>query len=506
MKGIIYTRVSSDEQVRGTSLESQEEQCRNYCKKEGIEVVRTFKDEGESAKNANRVEFLRAIDYLEKNKKKIDVFVVLRLDRFSRNTTDHYVVKQKLADCGVQLRSVAEKIGEDPAEQLLEAVLAGVATFDNLVRKQRCMDGLSRKVDQGIWPWKPPVGYKCSRYKKRGERKTAADSIDPETAPIIRRALKEYATGLYTLKTLAQKLDEWGLARIRGGRTNQQFVDRMLGKPFYAGILVNPWTKKEARGAHDPLITEEEFRRIQLIRQGKGYALAGKHLRENPDFPLRKTALCAGCGKSLTAAWSRGRKERYPYYRCYNPTCHLAHKGIAKDDVENAFKQKLSEITPKKEFLGRLRIKVSKKWEQKTHWLALDIAATERQLKTLEEKRERIFEMREEGSYTKEEFAERKQRVDTEIAEIKNARGRANVQQDNLNHRLSNLEQSLSDLGVLWSAVPDHLRPRFQKLVFPSGIVYKQNAGFGTGDLGLLFALSRTFERKKVVDVAGGGI
>ena len=55
MKGIIYTRVSSDEQVKGTSLEFQEQLCRQYCEQQGMEVLALFREEGESAKNLNSI-------------------------------------------------------------------------------------------------------------------------------------------------------------------------------------------------------------------------------------------------------------------------------------------------------------------------------------------------------------------------------------------------------------------------------------------------------------------
>ena len=64
MKGIIYVRVSSEEQVKGTSLDEQKRACRDYCKSNGIELVEVFCEEGESAKNLklnNRKEFLRAL-------------------------------------------------------------------------------------------------------------------------------------------------------------------------------------------------------------------------------------------------------------------------------------------------------------------------------------------------------------------------------------------------------------------------------------------------------------
>ena len=54
MNGIIYCRVSSKEQVDGTSLESQEAACRDYAHRNGIEVVKVFIERGESAKFADR--------------------------------------------------------------------------------------------------------------------------------------------------------------------------------------------------------------------------------------------------------------------------------------------------------------------------------------------------------------------------------------------------------------------------------------------------------------------
>ena len=80
MKGIIYTRVSSDEQVKGTSLDTQEKACIAYCEAKGIDVVKVFREEGASAKTADRKEFLNAIDFCQKNKGKIDSFVVHKLD------------------------------------------------------------------------------------------------------------------------------------------------------------------------------------------------------------------------------------------------------------------------------------------------------------------------------------------------------------------------------------------------------------------------------------------
>jgi len=108
MKGIIYVRVSSEEQVKGTSLENQDELCRAYCKNKGIEVLGIYREEGASAKTAQRAEFLRSIEFCRKNKGKVDAFVVYKVDRFARNTEDHFFVRKMLIEYGVTLHSVTE--------------------------------------------------------------------------------------------------------------------------------------------------------------------------------------------------------------------------------------------------------------------------------------------------------------------------------------------------------------------------------------------------------------
>src|SRR3989344_3726084 len=155
MKAIIYIRVSSDEQIKGTSLEFQEEACRKYCKDKDIEVLKVFKEEGASAKSADRKVLLEAMEYCRKNKGNMEFFIVWKVDRFARNTEDHFAVKKILADSGVSLKSVTEPIGTDPSEALFETILAGFAQFDNQIRTLRCSNGMLARLRQGIYPWHP---------------------------------------------------------------------------------------------------------------------------------------------------------------------------------------------------------------------------------------------------------------------------------------------------------------------------------------------------------------
>jgi len=89
---VIYCRVSTTEQLEGFSLEFQERSCRDYCRKNGYKVSKIFVDEGQSARTADRREFLKALSYCQRYKSEVDFFVVYRLDRFSRSQIDHYTI------------------------------------------------------------------------------------------------------------------------------------------------------------------------------------------------------------------------------------------------------------------------------------------------------------------------------------------------------------------------------------------------------------------------------
>lgn len=493
MRGVIYTRVSSDEQVKGTSLDFQEEICRNYCKEKGIEVLAVFREEGASAKTVDRAEFLRAIEFCRKNKGKVEAFVVAKVDRFARNTEDHFYVRKTLLDYGVTLHSVSEPIGNSPVGKFFETMLAGSSEFDNAIRRQRCTDGMLSKINQGIYPWKPPLGYKSGHFKRQGLKKVEPDPIDEKTFPIIQRALKEYSKGVFSSQIeLAKTLDNWGLAKIRGKKTSSQLVDRLLGKylKFYAGILINPWTGEKRDGLQTAMITKEELFRIQLIRTGKSLNNTQRN-RCNPLFPLRRTGVCASCTRPLTGSVSRGNGGKYAYYHCSNKQCQVFGKGIAKKDLEAAFILYLKQITPKGKFLAIFKETVLDLWQEKGRTFELEADKYQRQLAIFEAKKKRIYDMREDGSYSQEEFLERRGEVENQIIATKISLSEARIEQFDIEGALIYAVNFIRDLGRQWFDLAPQLRPRFQKLLFPEGIPYQRGVGFGTAKLGLIYEINR---------------
>ncbi len=101
MTAVVYCRVSSKEQIEGTSLESQETACREYAQAKNIEILKVFVEQGESAKFADRTQLLELIDFCRKNKGSVNALLVWKVDRFARNVADRSRVKATLAKYGV---------------------------------------------------------------------------------------------------------------------------------------------------------------------------------------------------------------------------------------------------------------------------------------------------------------------------------------------------------------------------------------------------------------------
>ena len=508
MKSIIYTRVSSNEQVKGTSLEDQETKCRQYCAEKGIEVLRVFREEGESAKTVDRTEFLRALEFCRKNKDKVDIFVVVKVDRFARNTEDHFGVRKILLDYGVSLHSVTEPIGNSPVEKLLETVLAGTAEFDNAIRSQRSVDGMIARVRQGITPWKPPIGYLSNQSKKRGEKKSDADITDPKLFPIIQRAIKRFARQEIERSDFAMFLDQEGFAKIRGRKTTTQTVEKILGQylRFYAGIIDNPWVEgEEIEGLHTPMITKDEMYRVIAIREGNKIK---KQPRKsfNPLFPLKKTLKCGTCTGNMTGGRSRGNGGLYAYYKCYNSNCEMGHRTIAKEQVEQEFVKLLKEIKPSQKHLDLLKATVIDLWEEKKDDLQEDAKKYQKQLDNLETKRKRIYEMREDGSYTKEDFQERRAAIENEIATIRISRSESKIDQFDFEAAITYATKFVASLDRQWIDLRDELKPRLQKLIFPEGIPYYRSQGFTTMKLSLMLQIKETARDEQSLLVTPPGV
>ena len=68
---VIYTRVSTREQLTNLSLSTQRKYCMEYAQRHGYTILREFGGTAESASNDERAQFKAMLEFVKKSKEKV---------------------------------------------------------------------------------------------------------------------------------------------------------------------------------------------------------------------------------------------------------------------------------------------------------------------------------------------------------------------------------------------------------------------------------------------------
>ena len=155
-----YCRVSSEDQIRGESLEVQGERIAAICKEQGLSLAATFVEAGVSGSKPlrSRPQGARLLEAAKAN----DTIVSLRLDRAFRSTTDALQTVAELNAKGVRL-FIGDMgyIAGDAAGELHLSMLASFATFERrriaerIVEAKRSLRAKGRYAGGNV-----PFGYR----------------------------------------------------------------------------------------------------------------------------------------------------------------------------------------------------------------------------------------------------------------------------------------------------------------------------------------------------------
>jgi DNA invertase Pin-like site-specific DNA recombinase len=328
MKAAIYARVSSVDQVAGTSIDGQIADCQAWAGRNGATVVETFTDAGESAKTANRPAFLRLIQFCRKHG--CDVVLVHKLDRFARDSHDFAVTRAMLAGYGVQILSVTEPSSDDPAGRFLQTILSAVAQLDNEVRAERSRSGMVDRAAKGFWCHKAPTGFQI--------KATAAGAIlepDPDEAPAVVSLFADLASGRIAPEQAGQQLTE-----SIGRQFPAQHIRAIVEQRAYRGQICSRLTEGKIIAAQWPGIVDADT----WDRANAHFArLRRPEVRGDArEWPLRRWMVCAECGRPLTGSTTKTRYGAWGYYHCPK-----GHVRIRRDCAHDRMAYLLSNLVAK---------------------------------------------------------------------------------------------------------------------------------------------------------------
>lgn len=466
MNAIIYCRVSSKEQVDGTSLESQEIACKEYAAQHQLPILRVFVERGESAKFADRTQLLELLEFCRNRLNHVDQLLVWKVDRLARNVGDHFNIKAALLKLGVQVVSVTEPIDAKPEGRLLETILAGFAQFDNDIRATRTLQGMRRKIQEGIFPWKAPLGYHSER--RSGTKKTEPDQPNYPAFSILQKGWRAFETGQYSKADIQRMLTSLGLTTKNGAPIPSQTIDNIFDDIFYAGVIRDPWTGDEYPGKHLPMVSRDTFDAVQRIIHGRNRSIP--HVALRPEFPLRSFARCTACEFTLTGSFSRGRSKYYPYYHCHYLNCEL-RQNYPLAEVHNEFTSFLRKMGANRHALAHLKERIEKivsSWDALSEQMKVK---READVKRLRDQQQRLIQMRIDDLITENEFRAQRTVLEQQLQQIP---ARPAIQREYFASTLPKLDhicEPLQDLAGFWESRTIEKRKRFQQILLPAGYV-----------------------------------
>ena len=466
MRAVIYLRISDEKQVANTSLATQEQVCRGYCNKQNFEVVDVVTDEAISANKNNAQRVAELLDYCDHNYKKFDVLVVFKIDRFARSQEHHHYLRSKLLKKNIRLRSATENIGEDGSPKLIEGILAAVNEYDNDIRIERTKLGMIRRLEQGLFPWNPPIGYYLP--KMSGERLCVAKE-DVACSQAIKEMFRLYSTGLYSFHAIAKKLNETPTYNFRGTKLKfyKQQIVTLVTNPFYIGFTRNKIDNKLRKGLHPSLIASQLFEKCQQVKQGKQFSIIRKATNEN--FPLK--GLVQGvCGHAFTGALSTGRwGTRYGYYFCQQRDSgnHPSNKLHIK------FSELLEKIEPEKEAVD-LYFEIFKE-QLSTHIVssASEHETISKRIRELETKKQRLIEMRLDNDIDKDTFTSLKAGYEQDLMIMQNKQNEVGSTPKIDIDQLTKFGKSfVTNIKDRWEHLPVEGKIAYQGSIFPEKLIW----------------------------------
>jgi len=322
---IIYCRVSTDEQaLNGYSLPDQREKLQKYCAQKGYNIVYS-ETEDFSAKTFDRPAFKRVLEFIEKDKRKIEMFLVLKWSRFSRNTYESYKVLDDFKRKDIEINAIEQPIDWSiPQNKYLLAFYLAEPEIDNDIRSKSVVDGMRRANVEGRYLGPAPKGYKNEK-DPLGKPILVPD----HNAPFITEGFETMAIGAYT------QMEVLKLLNAKGFECSKAQFSKLIKNKLYCGqVYVRPNSIEKGywgSGIHVPLVSEEIYNKVACILSGRQQSQKSLKVKSrDSNLPLRGFLECPGCNRKLTGSKSKGNGGHYYYYHCNE--CGTRHKAELVND------------------------------------------------------------------------------------------------------------------------------------------------------------------------------
>lgn len=316
-----YIRVSAIGGREGEgyiSPDVQREASDGYAAELGGSIVAWFEDQDYTGGNMDRPDFQRMLGLLEAGEG--DGFVVMKVDRFARNTADGLLVVKGILARKQVFASAHERIDPRTKEgryMLRQFLSNGEYFLDQIKESWQVAKAKAIAAGKHIGP--TPVGYlKVEAVPTKPTHISPVDSaaLGGPTSPGVLVPHPTYGTAIATLFEHAGRggrgdteLARWMTERApreTGGPWNPSEVRRWLKNRVYLGeVRYGELVNEEA---HMPLVGRKTWARCQRPE--------AERYRASSPFLLAGLIRCAGCRYAMGGQSGGGTDGTTPVYRC----------------------------------------------------------------------------------------------------------------------------------------------------------------------------------------------
>lgn len=276
---------------------------------------------------------------------------------------------------------------------------------------KRLRRGALQSVQNGAYMSNAPFGYRKTRINK-----LPSLEIVPEEAECVRHIFQLYADGNGCTR-IENAVNAMGFHGRRGSHFNRNTIRLILDNPVYIGKIrwdktstvksgIGPDRKKKVvynkpdqwlliDGHHPAIISQELWDTVQARRKSQYFFVDNKHAANS----MAGLVYCSKCGRKM---YMLGQNKKVPYLLCPTKGCCAGAKFAY---VEQALLRQLEEIA------DSLELEIAQQRPPDASVQEATLAKMRSQLVKLEERRNRLYSLLEDGTYTRAVFSERMQKL-----------------------------------------------------------------------------------------------
>lgn len=414
---VLYLRKSrsdpDDESINET-LARHQDTLMKLAHRQGLSISKIYQEVETGATLFGRPAMISMLQ--EINEGKYTAILCMDIDRLGRTSqTDTGIIFDTLKehDVAIITPNKTYDLNNDFDEQSvdMQAFLAR-QEYKSIARRLR--RGTEKSCEFGYHIGEPPYGYERTYIDKHPTLKPI-----PDQAENVKMIFDMYVNQRLGSYTIANKLNAMGAKPRKGDAFSRTTVQFILKNPIYIGQIVwnkrrhikkrNPGDKHKrvlnprekwivADGIHQPIISKELFDKAQEIIKLKTHPPLYTGELKNVFSGI---LFCANCGSAIQRQ-NMTSKGIAPRYLCPTTGCTSSiWTSVVEDYVISALKHIMSECSQ--------NVKERASAKDNSQYLAYRAALeqVDKNLKTIEAQKEKLYDLLEQGVYDTNTFMER---------------------------------------------------------------------------------------------------